>query len=43
LVELFYRYGRCSPASPGWRAYFLKQLVRMLDDYSVNGIYNDLG
>jgi hypothetical protein len=21
LVELFYRYGRCSPASAGWRAY----------------------
>lgn len=43
LVELFYHYARCSPASPGWRAYFLKQLVRVLDEYGVDGIYNDLG
>jgi hypothetical protein len=32
LVELFYHYARCSPASPGWRAYFLKQLARLLDE-----------
>ena len=43
LVELFYHYARCSPASPGWRAYFLKQLARLLDQYGVDGIYNDLG
>ena len=43
LVELFYHYARCSPASPGWRAYLLKQLVRILDEYGVDGIYNDLG
>jgi hypothetical protein len=43
LIELFYRYARCSPASPGWRGYFLKQLVRLLDEYGVDGIYNDLG
>ena len=43
LVELFYHYARCSPASPGWRAYLLKQLVRILNEYGLDGIYNDLG
>ena len=43
LVEIYFRYMHCSPASPGWRAYFLKHLVRILDDYGVDGIYNDLG
>ena len=43
LVELFYHYARCSPASTGWRAYLLKQLVHLLDEYGIDGIYNDLG
>jgi hypothetical protein len=43
LVELFYRYARCSPASPNWRAYIVKQLLRIMDEYGVDGIYNDLG
>jgi hypothetical protein len=43
LVELHYHYARCSPASPGWRAYLLRQIVRTLDEYGVDGIYNDLG
>ena len=43
LVELYYHYAHCSPASPGWRAYFLSRLARILDDYGVDGIYNDLG
>lgn len=43
LVELHYHYARCSPASPGWRAYLLPQLVRVMDEYGVDGIYNDLG
>jgi hypothetical protein len=34
---------RCSPASPGWRAYLLPRVVRILDDYAVDGIYNDWG
>jgi len=34
---------RCSPASPGWRAYFLPHLVRILEEYGVDGIYNDWG
>lgn len=43
LVELHYHYARCSPASPGWRAYLLSQIVRTLDEYGVDGIYNDMG
>ena len=43
LVEIYFRYAHCSPASPGWRAYFLPRLVRILDEYGVDGIYNDLG
>jgi len=43
LVELHYHYARCSPASPSWRAYLLRQLVRVMDEYGVDGIYNDLG
>jgi hypothetical protein len=43
LVELFYNYARCSPASPSWRAYIRQQFVRIMDDYGVDGIYNDLG
>jgi len=31
----------CSSASAGWRAYLLPQLVRLLDDYGLDGLYND--
>ncbi len=31
----------CSAASAGWRAYLLPQLVRLLDDYGIDGLYND--
>lgn len=43
LVELFYKYARCSPASPSWRAYIRQQFARIMEDYGVDGIYNDLG
>ena len=43
LVELFYRYARCSPASPSWRAYIRNQFARIMEEYGVDGIYNDLG
>lgn len=43
LVELFYHYARCSPASPGWRGYVLDKICRLMNDYPVDGIYNDLG
>ncbi len=34
---------RCSPASPGWRAYLLPRMLRILDDYDIDGLYNDWG
>ena len=43
LVEIYWQYALCSPASTGWRAYLLPRLVRLLDEYPVDGIYNDLG
>ena len=43
LVELYYDYTACSVVSPSWRAYLLPRLRRILDDYGVDGIYNDLG
>ena len=43
LVELFYHYALCSPASPGWRAYICKQFARVIEEYGVDGVYNDLG
>ena len=43
LVELYFDYARCSPAGPEWRAYLLPRLERILDDYGVDGLYNDCG
>ena len=43
LVEAYWHNALCSPASPGWRAYFLPRLTRLLDDWGIDGIYNDLG
>ena len=43
LLALWNNYVRCSPASSGWRAYLLKNVVRILDDYGVDGLYNDYG
>jgi len=43
LVELYYHYAHCSVVSPSWRAYLLPRVRRILDDYGVDGIYNDLG
>jgi hypothetical protein len=43
LVEIYFHYARCSPASPGWRAYLLPRLMNILDRYEVDGFYNDTG
>jgi len=43
LTELCWNKAHCSAASPGWRGYILPRLVRILDDYGVDGFYNDLG
>lgn len=31
----------CSAASVGWRAYVLPRILRLLDDYELDGLYND--
>jgi hypothetical protein len=38
-----WRLVRCSPASPGWRAYLLPRTLRVLDDYGADGLFNDWG
>ena len=43
LVEFDYHLAHCSPASPGWRAHILPRIVRVMDEYGVDGLYNDLG
>ena len=43
LREIYFHYAACSPASPSWRAYLLRHVVRILDEYGVDGLYNDLG
>jgi len=39
----YWNMARCSPASPGWRAHLLPRLVRILDEFEVDGLYNDAG
>ncbi len=43
FFSAYWNMAKCSPASPGWRAYFLPHVVRILDEYGVDGIYNDWG
>lgn len=43
LVEFDYHLAHCSPASPEWRAHILPRVVRIMDEYGVDGLYNDLG
>ncbi|MCW5977935.1 MAG: hypothetical protein KIT09_07645 [Bryobacteraceae bacterium] len=38
-----WRLVRCSPASAGWRAYMLPRTLGILDEYGVDGLYNDWG
>lgn len=39
----YFNMARCAPASPGWRAYLLPRVARILDEYGVDGIYIDGG
>lgn len=43
LVESDYHLAHCSPASPEWRAYTLHRQLYIMDEYGVDGLYNDLG
>jgi hypothetical protein len=39
----YWDLARCSPASPGWRAFLLPRIMRILDTYELDGIYIDGG
>lgn len=39
----FWDMARCAPNSPGWRAYLLPRITRILSEYDVDGIYIDAG
>jgi hypothetical protein len=39
----YWNLARCAPASPAWRAYLLPQIVRIIEEFGVDGIYNDWG
>jgi len=43
VVVGYWNMARCAPASPGWRAYLLPHVGRILDDYGLDGLYNDWG
>ena len=39
----YWDMAHCSPASPSWRAFVLPRLVRIMDEYDIDGIYIDAG
>jgi hypothetical protein len=43
LTVGYWDMARCSPASPGWRAFVLQKIAKILDDYGNDGIYLDGG
>lgn len=43
FVDYNYHLAHCSPASPDWRAYVLHRHLNVMDEYEVDGLYNDLG
>jgi hypothetical protein len=43
LIVGYWDMARCSPASPGWRAFLFEKLTRILDEYGSDGIYVDGG
>jgi hypothetical protein len=43
LEIMHWHLAHCSPTSPGWRAYMLPRVLRILDTYGLDGLYCDLG
>ncbi len=43
LIVGYWDMARCSPASPGWRAFVLQRIGRIIDEYGADGIYMDGG
>lgn len=42
-LSLHWRLMRCSPSSPGWRRFHMNQLTKLLDEWGIDGIYDDWG
>ncbi|MBI2424829.1 MAG: hypothetical protein HYV27_18510 [Candidatus Hydrogenedentes bacterium] len=43
LVVGYWNMARCSPASPGWRAFLLQKYAQIMDEYGADGLYVDGG
>ncbi len=43
LVVGYWNMARCSPASPGWRAFVMRKYAQILDEFGTDGIYVDGG
>ncbi len=43
LIGFYWDMARCSPASPGWRAFVFPKYVRIMDEYGADGLYCDGG
>ncbi|MBM3288974.1 MAG: hypothetical protein FJY92_02360, partial [Candidatus Hydrogenedentes bacterium] len=43
LVVGYWDMARCSPASPGWRAFVMQKIAQVLEEYGTDGIYIDGG
>jgi len=39
----YWDMARCSPASPGWRAFVLQKYAQIMDEYGADGLYIDGG
>lgn len=39
----YWNMARCSPASPGWRAFVLQKYAQIMDEYGTDGLYVDGG
>lgn len=43
LDSSYYRYRMCDPVSKKWRDYVVPRIMRVLDNYEFDGIFNDMG
>ncbi|MCX6899033.1 MAG: hypothetical protein NT105_10050 [Verrucomicrobia bacterium] len=43
LTSGYWNMARCQPASPGWRAFLLPRILRIMDEWGADGIYDDCG
>ncbi len=39
----YWNMARCAPSSAGWRAYLFPKIINVLDEYGVDGLYDDCG